>query len=609
MTISIFPAQPATIAGTVTLTVPSPPLPVELPAVPTDDDGNPYVSLYPDSDPPTGSAQEAMRRLLAQIATFTAPQDPPVLTVGQITATQQLVGPFTLNGANMVQVFMTGTYTSATMVWEVSQDGILWRTRRSVRDTGLIENINGIALGANAIAASAIDVSGWLYFRARANAFGAAGILNITVAIYGSFTTPITNATVSGIAALGAAPTGNPLVVAGIDGGGLSRYISTDATGQLNVIPGAGANPWPVTGPATDAQMRASPIPVTGSLTTVPSTQPTTVAVDGQNTDDDGNPYVSLWPDSDPPTGSAQETQRQLLTKLGTGVQPLIPPTYFGLVQTATDIVGPFPLLGAQYFTVVTNGAHSGITGGPQVSVDGIGWSAVRSIRAETVAPFNENPTYVLAVNERRINITGCSGFNYVRWVASAYTSGACEIRISPSYVPPAIITALAFCMGRDAEGAASSGTPVRVSGQDAGGLVRTLLTDTNGSQIINNVPATATVTGTAAISTGVTLTIPAAGVGLFNYLVALEISLYVSTSVTGAATPVAVTSSGITGTPSYSIASGTSAVVGALLDRLLMQFSGIPLKGSAANTTMVFTAPAVTGAIWRINAYYYTGP
>jgi len=118
-------------------------------------------------------------------------------------------------------------------------------------------------------------------------------------------------------------------------------------------------------------------------------------------------------------------------------------------------------------------------------------------------------------------------------------------------------------------------------------------------------VPATAGVSTTAAASSGVTLTIAAAAAGLFNYLVYLEIILVVATTVTGAATPIAVTSTGITGTPTYYLANGTSAVVGALLDRIVMSPSN-PIKGSAAATSMTFVAPVVTGAIWGLRAYSY---
>ena len=126
-----------------------------------------------------------------------------------------------------------------------------------------------------------------------------------------------------------------------------------------------------------------------------------------------------------------------------------------------------------------------------------------------------------------------------------------------------------------------------------------------SGSNTNSLQPATTAISATAAVTTALTLTVPAAAAGLFNYLVALELTLVVATTVTGAATPIAVTSTGVTGTPTYYLANGTSAVVGALLDRITLT-PALPIKGSAAATAMTFVAPSVTGAIWTMRAFYY---
>ena len=117
--------------------------------------------------------------------------------------------------------------------------------------------------------------------------------------------------------------------------------------------------------------------------------------------------------------------------------------------------------------------------------------------------------------------------------------------------------------------------------------------------------PATTAVSATAVVSTGVTLTIPAAGAGLFNYVTYLEITLFATTALTAATTPVLVTTTGITGTPTFSCAFPVAAA-GVLVDRIIIQ-PGVPLKGSAANTALTVVAPVATGAIWRLNAFYYT--
>ena len=126
-----------------------------------------------------------------------------------------------------------------------------------------------------------------------------------------------------------------------------------------------------------------------------------------------------------------------------------------------------------------------------------------------------------------------------------------------------------------------------------------------SGSNTNSLQPATTAISATAAVTTALTLTVPAAAAGLYNYLVALELTLVVATTVTGAATPIAVTSTGVTGTPTYYLANGTSAVVGALLDRITLT-PALPIKGSATATAMTFVAPSVTGAIWTMRAFYY---
>lgn len=117
---------------------------------------------------------------------------------------------------------------------------------------------------------------------------------------------------------------------------------------------------------------------------------------------------------------------------------------------------------------------------------------------------------------------------------------------------------------------------------------------------------ATAAVSTTSAANTTITLTIPAAAAGLFNYLVHLEIMVVVSASFTGTAAPIAVTSTGITGTPTFYLGAGTSAVVGAILDRTVVNPS-VPIKGSAAATAMTFVAPAAgAGGLITMRAFYY---
>jgi hypothetical protein len=116
--------------------------------------------------------------------------------------------------------------------------------------------------------------------------------------------------------------------------------------------------------------------------------------------------------------------------------------------------------------------------------------------------------------------------------------------------------------------------------------------------------PATTAVSVTAATGVGATLTIPAAPAGLFNYLDFLEI-VQVGTLTAAGVTAVVVTSTGITGTPSFSF--GSDYVIGRAI-RYDYQIPG-GLKGSAAATAITVVCPATTNVLWRVNGFYHVGP
>lgn len=117
---------------------------------------------------------------------------------------------------------------------------------------------------------------------------------------------------------------------------------------------------------------------------------------------------------------------------------------------------------------------------------------------------------------------------------------------------------------------------------------------------------ATTFQTGTAAAGTGVTITIPAGGAGLFNYLCSLEIFEFAAALLIVAATPVLVTTTGLINTPTFSLPADARVQGNAI--SYIYTF-GIPIKGSAANTAMTFVAPATTSVIWRLNASYFVAP
>ena len=108
----------------------------------------------------------------------------------------------------------------------------------------------------------------------------------------------------------------------------------------------------------------------------------------------------------------------------------------------------------------------------------------------------------------------------------------------------------------------------------------------------------------TAAASTALTATLPAAAAGLFHYITSIEIQRYASAALTGAAAPVVVTTTNLPGTLAWTF--DTAAAIGTSQIQAFALAS--PIKSSAAATATTFVAPLFTGAIWRITITYYIG-
>lgn len=119
--------------------------------------------------------------------------------------------------------------------------------------------------------------------------------------------------------------------------------------------------------------------------------------------------------------------------------------------------------------------------------------------------------------------------------------------------------------------------------------------------------PTTLAVTGTAAVNTGVTISLPAAGVGLFHYITKIEIIKFYSVVGVSAAAPVVITTTNLPG----SLAFTTEQAAGAAgtLARYLYDFESNPLKSSVANTATTIVAPVQLQTIWRLNVFYYSAP
>jgi hypothetical protein len=113
-------------------------------------------------------------------------------------------------------------------------------------------------------------------------------------------------------------------------------------------------------------------------------------------------------------------------------------------------------------------------------------------------------------------------------------------------------------------------------------------------------------VTATGAAAAAVTLTIPAPGVGLRQYITYLSINRFAAALLTAAATPVIVTTTNLPGSLAFSIPAEAAAQ--GTLDRWREDFA-FPLMSAAQNTATTIVCPVTTGVIWRVTAGYYVAP
>ena len=134
------------------------------------------------------------------------------------------------------------------------------------------------------------------------------------------------------------------------------------------------------------------------------------------------------------------------------------------------------------------------------------------------------------------------------------------------------------------------------------------LATDIKGRQIIRdaNVLIATTISGANA---AVTLTIAAAGAGLFHYITSVEIVNVNPTAaaIVGSAVTLAYTTTNIPGAPAWTEGNALAAGVSKVVERLA--FPG-GIKTTTANTATTIVAPAIgAGGVCRITATYYIAP
>jgi hypothetical protein len=131
----------------------------------------------------------------------------------------------------------------------------------------------------------------------------------------------------------------------------------------------------------------------------------------------------------------------------------------------------------------------------------------------------------------------------------------------------------------------------------------------TRADYAINNIPKPSDlhVTATAAVNTGSTLTLGAAGVGLFHYITKIELIKLYSVVGVAAGAGVIITSTNLPGNPSWTTEQLASPA-GSAPRVIDANYPGIPLKSLVANTNTTLVAPAQLQTIWRWNVSYYIG-
>jgi hypothetical protein len=117
--------------------------------------------------------------------------------------------------------------------------------------------------------------------------------------------------------------------------------------------------------------------------------------------------------------------------------------------------------------------------------------------------------------------------------------------------------------------------------------------------------PSTLVATATAAVTTALVLTLPLVA-GQYHYIQGYDLVRYAGAALTGAAAPVVVTTTNLPGSLAFTFT--TAAAIGTS-ERQSMNFGSNPLRSSAAGVATTFSAPAVTGGLWRLTVFYYTAP
>ncbi len=147
----------------------------------------------------------------------------------------------------------------------------------------------------------------------------------------------------------------------------------------------------------------------------------------------------------------------------------------------------------------------------------------------------------------------------------------------------------------------------VRTTAWTSGAASATLLA-TNGAldDALDRMITTNLVTTTAATGVAATLTLPAPGAGLRQYLTYLRLVRSATALLTAGATPTIVTTTNLPGSLAFTFGADASPQG---TDKIIQEDFAYPVAASAQNTAITFVCPLTTGVIWRATAGYYIAP
>lgn len=146
-----------------------------------------------------------------------------------------------------------------------------------------------------------------------------------------------------------------------------------------------------------------------------------------------------------------------------------------------------------------------------------------------------------------------------------------------------------------------------RCTAYTSGTFIATLVADTAPlDDTLQGLTAPLMVTTTAAAGVAATLTLPAPGAGLRQYVTFVSINRFAAAVLTAAAAPVVVTTTNMPGALAFSLPADAAAQ-GTIYP--LREDFAYPIAAAAQNTAVTFVAPLTTGVIWRLTVGYYNAP